>query len=94
MRRASDARVLAALAQERGLVKYLDMPIQHGSDAVLQRMRRPERAATIRATVARVRETVPGIALRTTCIVGFPGETEDDLCQLLESIGRGRSSIG
>ncbi len=79
-----DERVLAALAREARLVKYLDMPIQHGSDAVLQRMRRPERAATIRATVARVREAVPGIALRTTCIVGFPGETEDDLRQLLE----------
>jgi ribosomal protein S12 methylthiotransferase len=79
-----DKRVLATLARETRLVKYLDMPIQHGSDPVLYRMRRPERAATIRATVARIRDAVPGIALRTTCIVGFPGETEDDLQQLLD----------
>ncbi len=79
-----DKRVLATLARETRLVKYLDMPIQHGSDPVLYRMRRPERAATIRATVARIRDAVPGIALRTTCIVGFPGETEDDLRQLLD----------
>jgi ribosomal protein S12 methylthiotransferase len=79
-----DTRVLAALAREARLVKYLDVPIQHGSDAVLRRMRRPERAATIRATVARIRDAVPGIALRTTCIVGFPGETEDDFSQLLD----------
>jgi ribosomal protein S12 methylthiotransferase len=60
------------------------MPIQHGADAVLRRMRRPERADTIRSTVARVREAVPSVALRTTCIVGFPGETEDDLERLLD----------
>jgi ribosomal protein S12 methylthiotransferase len=79
-----DARVLALLAREPRMVKYLDMPIQHGSDAVLSRMRRPERAATIRTTVQRIRDAVPDVALRTTCIVGFPGETEDDLTQLLD----------
>jgi ribosomal protein S12 methylthiotransferase len=79
-----DDRVLALLAREPRMVKYLDMPIQHGSDAVLQRMRRPERRDGIRATVARIRAAVPDVALRTTCIVGFPGETEDDLSQLLE----------
>jgi ribosomal protein S12 methylthiotransferase len=77
-------RTLELVAREARLVKYLDMPIQHGSDAVLHRMRRPERAATIRATVERVRGAVPGVALRTTCIVGFPGETEEDLTRLLD----------
>ncbi len=77
-------RVVRVLADEPRIVKYLDMPIQHGSDAVLTRMRRPERNASIRATVARIRKAVPGIALRTTCIVGFPGETEDDVVQLLD----------
>ena len=77
-------RTLDLLAGEARLVKYLDMPIQHGSDAVLQRMRRPERAATIRTTVERVRRMVPEVALRTTCIVGFPGETEDDVTRLLD----------
>jgi ribosomal protein S12 methylthiotransferase len=77
-------RVVRVIADEPRIVKYLDMPIQHGSDAVLERMRRPERRASIRATVARLRQAVPGIALRTTCIVGFPGETEDDVAQLLD----------
>jgi ribosomal protein S12 methylthiotransferase len=79
-----DDRVLDTLAREPRMVRYLDIPIQHGSDAVLRRMRRPERAASIRATVARIRDAVPGIALRTTCIVGFPGETEDDARMLLD----------
>ncbi len=77
-------RTLDLLAREPRLVKYLDMPIQHGSDPVLQRMRRPERAASIRATVERVRRVIPGVALRTTCIVGFPGETDDDFQRLLD----------
>jgi ribosomal protein S12 methylthiotransferase len=65
------------------------MPIQHGSDAVLARMRRPERNATIRDRVARIRSVVPDVAIRTTCIVGFPGETDDDfeaLLALLEEV--------
>ena len=77
-------RMLELIAREPRIVPYLDMPIQHGSDAVLQRMRRPERAHTIRETVARVRSVIPGVALRTTCIVGFPGETEDDFQRLLD----------
>jgi len=79
--------LLELMARERRIVPYLDMPIQHGSDAVLARMRRPERARTIRETVRRVREAVPDVAIRTTCILGFPGETEQDvqaLCDLLE----------
>ncbi len=58
--------------------------MQHASDAVLERMRRPERKHTIREKVARFRDAVPGLAIRTTCIVGFPGETEDDFNQLLD----------
>jgi ribosomal protein S12 methylthiotransferase len=82
-------RLLDVIAREPRILRYLDMPIQHGSDAVLERMRRPERARTIREKVARFREAVPGVAIRTTCIVGFPGETEDDfrrLTDLLEEI--------
>jgi ribosomal protein S12 methylthiotransferase len=81
--------LLEVMAREPRIVPYLDMPIQHGADAVLQRMRRPERGATIRRTVARLRDAVPEVAIRTTCIVGFPGETEDDvrqLCELLEEV--------
>ena len=76
--------VLECLSREARIVKYLDMPIQHGSDPVLARMRRPERAKTIRQTVERVRDAVPDIAIRTTCIVGFPGETDDDYQRLLD----------
>jgi ribosomal protein S12 methylthiotransferase len=62
---------------------YLDMPIQHASDAVLARMRRPERQETIRSRVRNIRAVVPDVAIRTTCIVGFPGETEEDFASLL-----------
>ncbi len=82
-------RLLDVMGREERIVPYLDIPIQHGSDAVLQRMRRPERSRTIRERVARVRERIEGIAIRTTCIVGFPGETESDfrqLCDLLEDV--------
>ncbi len=71
-------RVVDLLASEPRLVPYLDIPIQHASDAVLERMRRPERRRTIRETVSRLRGAVPDLVLRTTVIVGFPGETDED----------------
>lgn len=82
-------RLLEVIARNPRILPYLDMPIQHASDAVLERMRRPERQRTIREKVARFREAVPGVALRTTCIVGFPGETDADfqqLCDFLQEI--------
>jgi ribosomal protein S12 methylthiotransferase len=75
--------LLELLAREPRIVPYLDMPIQHGSDPMLARMRRPERQHSIRQRVARIREVVPGVAIRTTCIVGFPGETDEDFKTLL-----------
>jgi ribosomal protein S12 methylthiotransferase len=75
--------LLEVIASEPRIVRYLDMPMQHASDAVLERMRRPERQKTIREKVARFRDAVPGVAIRTTCIVGFPGETDGDFEQLL-----------
>lgn len=77
-------RLLETVAREPRILPYLDMPIQHASDTVLERMRRPERQRTIRAKVAHFREAVPDVAIRTTCIVGFPGETEADFEQLLD----------
>jgi ribosomal protein S12 methylthiotransferase len=77
-------RLLEVVARENRILPYLDMPMQHASDAVLARMRRPERKRTIRERVASFRAAVPGVAIRTTCIVGFPGETDDDFEQLLE----------
>ncbi|MBW3554646.1 MAG: radical SAM protein [Gemmatimonadetes bacterium] len=75
--------VVELLAAEDRLLPYLDMPIQHGSDSVLRRMRRPERRATILERVGWLREAIPDLALRTTVIVGFPGETEDEFEELL-----------
>ncbi len=72
------------LATEDRLLPYLDMPIQHGSDTLLKRMRRPERQATIRERVEWLREAVPELILRTTVIVGFPGETEAEFQEMLE----------
>jgi ribosomal protein S12 methylthiotransferase len=77
-------RLLDVLARESRILPYLDMPMQHASDSVLARMRRPERKRTIRERVARFREAIPGVAIRTTCIVGFPGETEGDFEELLD----------
>jgi ribosomal protein S12 methylthiotransferase len=82
--------LVALIAREDRIVPYLDMPIQHGADAVLARMRRPERRATILERVRWLRDAVPDLALRTTVIVGFPGETEDDfeaLLALLDEVG-------
>jgi ribosomal protein S12 methylthiotransferase len=79
-------RLLEVIAEQPRIMRYLDMPMQHASDAVLTRMRRPERQKTIREKVARLRDAVPGIALRTTCIVGFPGETDADFERLLDFV--------
>ncbi|MEO8192283.1 MAG: 30S ribosomal protein S12 methylthiotransferase RimO [Gemmatimonadales bacterium] len=76
-------RLLDVVAKKSRILPYLDMPMQHASDAVLARMRRPERKRVIRDRVARFRDAVPGVAIRTTCIVGFPGETEQDFEELL-----------
>ena len=72
------------IAREPRIVPYIDMPIQHGSDSVLRRMRRPERQATIRERVAWLRGSIPEVALRTTVIVGFPGETDEEFEEMLE----------
>jgi ribosomal protein S12 methylthiotransferase len=77
-------KLLELVAREPRILRYLDMPMQHASDAVLKRMRRPEREATQRERIHRIRDVVPEVAIRTTCIVGFPGETEDDFQQLLD----------
>ncbi len=68
------------------LLKYMDIPIQHISDSVLARMNRHGDGKTIRDAVKRLRDSVPGIVLRTTAMVGFPGETEEDFTELCEFI--------
>ncbi|MEX2180379.1 MAG: 30S ribosomal protein S12 methylthiotransferase RimO [Gemmatimonadaceae bacterium] len=76
-------KLLELVATQPRVLPYVDMPMQHGSDEVLKRMRRPERNATIREKVGRIRDVVPDVAIRTTCIVGFPGETDADFQTLL-----------
>jgi ribosomal protein S12 methylthiotransferase len=77
-------RMLDLMAREPRIVRYLDIPMQHASDAVLERMRRPERKARQREKLRLIRDAIPGVAIRSTVIVGFPGETEDDVQQLLD----------
>jgi len=76
--------LIEAMAGEDKIAHYLDMPIQHGSDAVLARMNRHDRVKDIRAVVARLRRAIPDIVLRTTVMVGFPGETEQAFNELLK----------
>jgi len=77
-------RMLDLIASEPRIVRYLDIPMQHASDAVLERMRRPERQARQREKIRNIREAIPNVAIRSTVIVGFPGETDDDFQQLLD----------
>jgi ribosomal protein S12 methylthiotransferase len=72
------------MASEPRVLPYIDMPIQHASDPVLERMRRPERQESLRQKIAWLRDAVPGLTLRTTVLVGFPGETDDDFRALLD----------
>ena len=74
---------LAAIAETPKAVKYLDMPLQHASRNVLKLMKRGGTRESLERLIARVREKVPGIAIRTTFITGFPGETEEDFEELL-----------
>ena len=74
---------LDVLATEEKAVKYLDMPLQHASANVLKLMKRGGTRASLERLIERVRRRVPGIAVRTTFITGFPGETEEDFEELL-----------
>ena len=76
-------RLVDLMAREPRIVPYLDMPIQHANDRMLERMRRPERQATLRDKVRWLRAAVPDLAIRTTCLVGFPGETDAEFRELL-----------
>jgi ribosomal protein S12 methylthiotransferase len=77
-----DDDTLAAMAECDKVCKYIDLPLQHASNQVLKRMKRPGTRQHYDRLLGRIRSRVPDVALRTTFIVGFPGETEDDLSQL------------
>ncbi len=78
----SDA-FLEAIAETEKAVKYLDMPLQHGSRNVLKLMKRGGTRESLEKLIRRVREKVPNITIRTTFITGFPGETEEDFGELM-----------
>lgn len=77
-------RLVELVARTPRIVPYLDIPIQHASDRMLERMRRPERRRTLREKLGWLRGAIPDLAIRTTCLLGFPGETDDDFRELLE----------
>ncbi len=79
-------RLLETLGQHPRLVKYMDMPLQHASRRVLARMKRGSHGDAFLRLVERIRTTVPGVMLRTSFIVGFPGETQSDFRELCEFV--------
>jgi len=74
--------VLDAIGESRKVCRYVDLPLQHASDPVLKRMKRPGTRASYERLLDRIRGRIPGVVLRTTFIVGFPGETESDYAEL------------
>lgn len=81
-----DGALIAEMAKNPKVCHYIDMPIQHASDAVLRRMGRHTTQAEIREKIAALRAAMPDIVLRTTLIAGFPGETEEDHAITMEFI--------
>ena len=82
--------LLTVMQTEEKIVKYMDIPLQHVSGDVLRRMNRRGDVASLKALVARIREAVPGIVLRSTVMVGFPGESKADfatLCDFVKEVG-------
>ncbi len=80
--------LIRTIAECPKVARYIDIPLQHISDAMLERMQRETSGDYIRDLIARIRAGIPGIAVRTTFIVGFPGETEadvDELCAFIEA---------
>ena len=76
--------LIDTVASEEKIVKYIDMPIQHISDSILKAMNRRGDGALVRDTVSRLRKKIPDLILRTTVIVGFPGETKENFAELCE----------
>lgn len=69
--------LIETIARESKIVKYVDLPLQHGDDTVLRNMRRPDTNEGMRSLIKKLREKIPGVCIRSTFIVGFPGETEE-----------------
>lgn len=77
-------KLIETMARIPNVMPYLDVPLQHGSEAVLRRMKRPSNIAKVRGFIAELRAAMPDIVLRTSFIAGFPGESEDEFQELLD----------
>ncbi len=83
-------KLLDTIAGHASLVKYIDMPLQHASASQLKRMKRGASAEIFLRLIERIRMTIPGVAIRTSMIVGFPGETESDFEELCQFVNQAR----
>jgi ribosomal protein S12 methylthiotransferase len=82
--------VLDVMREKKNICNYLDMPLQHGSSRILQSMKRGTTREKTEALISEIRAKVPGIALRTTLIAGYPGETEADFQEMYEWVKRSK----
>ena len=85
-----DDELIEVVKNNEKICKYFDLPIQHISDVVLKRMNRKSDGNTIRNLITKLRREIPDVILRTTLIVGFPGETEEDFNELLEIVNESK----
>jgi len=81
-----DPPLLDVIRESDKICKYLDIPFQHASKTMLRRMRRGKSGSAVREAVDKLRRAIPGLTLRTSLIVGFPGESEDDFAELLQFV--------
>ncbi|MGQ9558999.1 MAG: 30S ribosomal protein S12 methylthiotransferase RimO [Candidatus Oleimicrobiaceae bacterium] len=79
-----DEALIATIAEHERICRYVDLPVQHGSDRILAAMGRKTTRAQLERLVQQLRECIPGVAIRSTVMVGFPGETEEDFATLLD----------
>jgi ribosomal protein S12 methylthiotransferase len=78
--------LIEVIADNQQILPYIDMPLQHADPRVLKKMRRPANLDWVHETVAKLRSKMPGLALRTTFIVGYPGETKESFKQLIDFV--------
>jgi ribosomal protein S12 methylthiotransferase len=81
-----DDALLDFIRESPKICKYIDIPFQHASRPMLMRMRRGKSGSAVREAIAKLRRAIPGLTLRTSLIVGFPGETDDDFRELLDFV--------
>jgi ribosomal protein S12 methylthiotransferase len=79
-------RLIEVMSARKQVLSYLDMPLQHAHPKTLYRMKRPSNIEWVHRTLARMRASIPGLAIRTTFIVGYPGETEQEFQALLDFV--------